>query len=921
MSFNSEDLVFRLGAKFDIKPSELKAQLEEALSKLNTEIKIDTTKANEGINNVLKQISNLKKEIDSVSKMSLNLKGLPTTNTVSNNTSSKTSSSTISTQKELTKELTKQTKERDKINSQVDILVKKYTELDNIRRKNMLTNKVSEDTTEFDNFVKTNEYYKKRQEYFMAIKNHQLENIQLSKEELNVAKQMLAFYDKLASQELKATFGEANTGKTRIDGDRKAEQVRLYDELIRKTKLLAELEQKMNNLDKTKHRKEYNLLAVEADKATKEIEGLTNSLEEQGLKSKALESQLSVLSERLNIKSKQKGMQTFDAQTQDINKLTDNIKKAQAEFQKFILTNEKMPSHQIDRYNKKFDELITRLNKAKDYNQDVVAKSGLKGIQSALNSRFDITSAVEKELNNMKSTINKYSNENQLVIRTKFEKENLDKTINVVKTQLKSLETFKLNSKFVDTTELEKYEKELNDIVKAGQKIKFDSSNTKKLAESVKEAQKLKLQYGEVASKIRELKEIEKQGNIGYTLTEGIETYERKASSLINTLMAKKAELEAKKGTTNFIDNAELDKLIGQVDSVIQKIQTAKSGEIINRASLQQANSELKQAGAEVNNINTKIRMLNSGNRIDAGIDAFITKTKDVRNSINTARESVKKMAMAFGNIGSKDVQNLLNKIDQLEKELKQASDVTKTGFEIKGADASVNNIKNGIAEVRQEMSRLQTQGQAMSNVFSQVFNINAITSYIAQFYLIRRAIKAIYEEVAMLDSALTTLKMTMGGSEGTYLNLVDSAIALASESGTQMETVLEVVKTYANATESAQEVMNKIKPTIALSNIAGISASDAVNNIQSIMQQFKLIEQASGDVEQATYRVTDSITAISKSLKMNFGQGIQEISEGIMQSGATIEAVGMSYERYAALIAAVAEQSRLSGSQRASYL
>ena len=325
--------------------------------------------------------------------------------------------------------------------------------------------------------------------------------------------------------------------------------------------------------------------------------------------------------------------------------------------------------------------------------------------------------------------------------------------------------------------------------------------------------------------------------------------------------MAKKAELEAKKGTTNFIDNAELDKLIGQVDSVIQKIQTAKSGEIINRASLQQANSELKQAGAEVNNINTKIRMLNSGNRIDAGIDAFITKTKDVGNSINTARESVKKMAMAFGNIGSKDVQNLLNKIDQLEKELKQASDVTKTGFEIKGADASVNNIKNGIAEVRQEMSRLQTQGQAMSNVFSQVFNINAITSYIAQFYLIRRAIKSIYEEVAMLDSALTTLKMTMGGSEGTYLNLVDSAIALASESGTQMETVLEVVKTYANATESAQEVMNKIKPTIALSNIAGISASDAVNNIQSIMQQFKLVEQASGDVEQATYRVTDSIT------------------------------------------------------------
>ena len=521
----------------------------------------------------------------------------------------------------------------------------------------------------------------------------------------------------------------------------------------------------------------------------------------------------------------------------------------------------------------------------------------------------------------MKSTINKYSNENQLVIRTKFEKENLDKTINVVKTQLKSLETFKLNSKFVDTTELEKYEKELNDIAKAGQKIKFDSSNTKKLAESVKEAQKLKLQYGEVASKIRELKEIEKQGNIGYALTEGIETYERKASSLINTLMAKKAELEAKKGTTNFIDNAELDKLIGQVDSVIQKIQTAKSGEIINRASLQQANSELKQAGAEVNNINTKIRMLNSGNRIDAGIDAFITKTKDVGNSINTARESVKKMAMAFGNIGSKDIQNLLNKIDQLEKELKQASDVTKTGFEIKGADASVNNIKNGIAEVRQEMSRLQTQGQAMSNVFSQVFNINAITSYIAQFYLIRRAIKSIYEEVAMLDSALTTLKMTMGGSEGTYLNLVDSAITLASESGTQMETVLEVVKTYANATESAQEVMNKIKPTIALSNIAGISASDAVNNIQSIMQQFKLVEQASGDVEQATYRVTDSITAISKSLKMDFGQGIQEISEGIMQSGAAIEAVGMSYERYAALIAAVAEQSRLSGSQRASYL
>lgn len=913
-SFNSEDLVFRVSAKFDIKPDELKAQLEGALNKLNADFKIDTTSITDGIGNVLKQIMSLKQELESVSK--INLKNI----TEGVSTPSKSNSS-YENEKRTTDEIKKQNSERTNSISKLDAFIKKYSELDALRRKTMLTGTTKSGESEFDQFAKTNEYYKKREELFFKLEQHQAKQINLTKEELSYVKEMLAFYDKLAAQELKATFGERNTGKTRIDGDRKAEQIALYDELIRKTKLLVEIEQKLNSLDKSKHRKEYNFLSVEVQKTTKDIDKLTNSIEKQGLKSKALESQLATLSNRLNVKSRQNGMQIFDSQTQEINKLSENIRKAQAEFQKFILTNEKMSPQQIERYNRKLDELNERLKEARAFNEDVVSRSALPGIQKAVSQRFDIASSVERELNSVKSAMNKFSTQNELVIRARTEKENLDKTVANIKQQLNGLETFKLNSKFIDTTELEKYEAELKDIIKQSSKLKFDESNVKRIAASTKEAHKLKLKYAEVVDKIKELKEVEKQNNSKFNLSSGVEEYERKTTILINNLIAKKKELEAKKNTVNFLDNGELDKIISQIDNIIQKTQSARTQEIVNMASLKEANNELKKTGTEVNNINTKIKLLNSTGRIDAGIDSFITKTKDVNNSIEATKDNIKKMAMSMGNIGDEKVQGLLTKLKSLQSELKEVSDVSKTGFEIKNADANLNRIKDALGQIRGELSQVQMSGQATATVFSNVFNLNTITSYVAQFYLVRKAIRDIYEEVSLLDSAMTTLRMTMGGNEGAYLNLIDGAIDLASETGTQMDTVLDVVKTYANATDSVEEVMNKIKPTIALSNIGEMSASDAVNNIQSIMKQFKLTEKAAGDVNAATYRVTDSITAISKALQMDFGQGIREIAAGIMESGAAIEASGMSYERYAALLSAVAEQSRLSGSQWASYL
>ena len=78
MSFNSEDLVFRLGAKFDIKPEELKNQLENTLAKIKDEIKIegtklaiDTTDADKNVDGVLKKIIALKNEIQEISKLNL----------------------------------------------------------------------------------------------------------------------------------------------------------------------------------------------------------------------------------------------------------------------------------------------------------------------------------------------------------------------------------------------------------------------------------------------------------------------------------------------------------------------------------------------------------------------------------------------------------------------------------------------------------------------------------------------------------------------------------------------------------------------------------------------------------------------------------------------------------------------------------
>ena len=95
------------------------------------------------------------------------------------------------------------------------------------------------------------------------------------------------------------------------------------------------------------------------------------------------------------------------------------------------------------------------------------------------------------------------------------------------------------------------------------------------------------------------------------------------------------------------------------------------------------------------------------------------------------------------------------------------------------------------------------------------------------------------------------------------------------------------------------------------------MTGAEAVDTIQAILQQFNLVEKEAGNVEKATYKVSDAIVSISKSLKMDFSDGIAEIADGIKVSGSVMEQAGVSLESYSGMLASVIETTRLAGSQR----
>lgn len=272
---------------------------------------------------------------------------------------------------------------------------------------------------------------------------------------------------------------------------------------------------------------------------------------------------------------------------------------------------------------------------------------------------------------------------------------------------------------------------------------------------------------------------------------------------------------------------------------------------------------------------------------------ASIGLTNKISQSVNDATG---KVTMNF-ETASGDVVKLTGNIEKANDSLRvmyQNTTKTSTGFSsfsqgLKGLVSG--NFKGAIGDIASYVGNIQIMYKAI-NEMKQGFN--TFMDY---------------------NKALTTISYTMDMSQSQLQNLGSSAVDMAKDLSMSLDNTMDIYQIYANMNTTSQEIQETAKPTAILSNLSGVDASTAADQVQGILQQFHMLEDGSTSAADASMHVVDVLDKISANVGMDYAKGIKVMTDAVQASGQVAYDAGMSYEQLAAISAKVAERTREDGS------
>lgn len=253
---------------------------------------------------------------------------------------------------------------------------------------------------------------------------------------------------------------------------------------------------------------------------------------------------------------------------------------------------------------------------------------------------------------------------------------------------------------------------------------------------------------------------------------------------------------------------------------------------------------------------------------------------------------------------------------------------VTKTFTDISGNTVTLTgNIDKFNDSLRVTQSLVSKSGSGMSSFGNSIKGlvsgnfkgaISDIASYVSYFQVTMKAIqqaKQGFNDFLNYDSDLTNISYTMDLSKNQLQSLGTSAIDMAKDLSMSLDNTMDIYKIYANMNTTASEIQQTARPTAILSNLSGVDASTAADQVQGILQQFHMLEDGSTTAADASMHIVDVLDKVSGSVGIDYAKGIKIISDAVQASGQVAYDAGMSYEQLAAITAKVSERTREDGS------
>lgn len=249
-------------------------------------------------------------------------------------------------------------------------------------------------------------------------------------------------------------------------------------------------------------------------------------------------------------------------------------------------------------------------------------------------------------------------------------------------------------------------------------------------------------------------------------------------------------------------------------------------------------------------------------------------------------------------------------KIDSDLKKIESKIQNKTIKIDTKGANNSLKQLSQGVNNATFSLKNLGTSILDISQKFAKWYLIAGIVT--TAFSSVRDSIEWIHS----LDNSVTMMKFTLDGTNETFNDLVDSTTEFAKALGSTVSESIEAVKIYTNMSQSIKSILENSKASVVLSNLGGVSVSinDASNSLQSLQNQFNLLDNQS-------MHLVDTLTYVSANLRMDFSSGIKEISDGVKLAGSLFNEMGLSAEQSIALMGKMIEITRRSGSSLAAGL
>ena len=199
----------------------------------------------------------------------------------------------------------------------------------------------------------------------------------------------------------------------------------------------------------------------------------------------------------------------------------------------------------------------------------------------------------------------------------------------------------------------------------------------------------------------------------------------------------------------------------------------------------------------------------------------------------------------------------------------------------------------------------------------------NLVVRYVS-LQAILHNVKAYYQDVIQytkdLDDAYTDVAISMDITREEFNAWTKDARVIAQANGQTTTSLMEMVKIYAQAGEDISDVQDKLAGTAMIQNITQWDAEQATSAVNSIINQYKLMDReingVVGDTANAIQYIGDNLIGISNALSIDNVKGIQEMVSAVDDAGSVIYNAGGSLEWFMGVTGALAEATNSTGSE-----